>query len=199
MIFTHDTEVALQGAAALVNTRAADEGGTGEDTLTRVVDLDTFVRDFRWSGSRTRDRAELDAVRAARGLLGRFWELDEAEVVAHVNGLLAQAQAVPRLVDHDDWGWHLHATPDDAPLATRMVVEAAMAVVDVVRAGELQRLRRCEAEGCADVYVDLSRNRSKRFCSTTCGNRVAAAAYRERQAGGSGAGGSGAGGSGEAG
>ena len=36
--------------------------------------------------------------------------------------------------------------------------------------------------GPDDVLVDLTRNRSRRFCSTTCGNRVAAAAYRERQA-----------------
>ena len=51
-------------------------------------------------------------------------------------------------------------------------------------AGELRRLRTCEAEDCEDVHVDLSRNRSRRFCSTTCGNRMAAAAYRERQAAG---------------
>lgn len=63
-----------------------------------------------------------------------------------------------------------------------MAVEAAMALADVLRADELQRLRVCEADDCQDVHVDLSRNRSRRFCSTTCGNRVAAAAYRERQA-----------------
>ena len=37
-------------------------------------------------------------------------------------------------------------------------------------------------DDCSDLHVDLSRNRSKRFCSTTCGNRMAAAAYRERRA-----------------
>jgi predicted RNA-binding Zn ribbon-like protein len=29
--------------------------------------------------------------------------------------------------------------------------------------------------------LDLSRNRRKRFCSTTCANRNAVAAYRSRQ------------------
>jgi predicted RNA-binding Zn ribbon-like protein len=29
--------------------------------------------------------------------------------------------------------------------------------------------------------LDLSRNRSRRFCSTTCSNRAAVAAYRARQ------------------
>ncbi|MGO0575909.1 CGNR zinc finger domain-containing protein [Ornithinimicrobium panacihumi] len=179
MQFTHDTELALQGAAALVNTTGR---GTGEDTLGTVADLDDFVREWRWSGSRQRDRAELDAVRALRPRLAVLWELGEEEIAEHVNTLLAEARALPRVVRHDDFGWHLHATSDDAPLATRMAVEAAMAFVDVLRADEVRRLRTCEAEDCQDVHVDLSRNRSRRFCSTTCGNRVAAAAYRERQA-----------------
>lgn len=178
MHFAHDTEAALQGTAALVNTLGSD----GEDTLTTVAELDDFTRTWQWTGSRTHDRAELDAVRALRPTLHRFWDLDEAGVAQLVNTLLAQARALPRLVDHDHWGWHLHATADDAPLATRMVVESAMAMIDVVRSGELDRLSRCEADDCEDVLVDLTRNRSRRFCSTTCGNRVAAAAYRERQA-----------------
>ena len=37
------------------------------------------------------------------------------------------------------------------------------------------------ADDCADVVLDLSRNRSRRYCSTTCGNREAVAAYRARQ------------------
>ena len=177
MQFAHDTEAALQGTAALVNTLGRD----GTDALTTVEELDEFTRAWQWSGSRTHDRAELEAVRALRPTLHRFWDLDAAGVAELVNDLLAQAEALPRLVDHDDWGWHLHATDDDAPLATRMVVESAMAMIDVVRLDELGRLSRCEAEDCEDVLVDLTRNRSRRFCSTTCGNRVAAAAYRERQ------------------
>lgn len=196
MLFTHDTEVALQGTAAVVNSRSGAGDGSnhlpaeaaararaeGTDTLVDVADLDAFAREWRWSGRRLRDRAEVERVRALRPRLAQLWDLDEQGVVDLVNTLLAEARAMPRLVNHDDeWGWHLHATDDDAPFATRMAVEAAMAVVDVVRAGELGRLRRCGADDCDGVFVDLSRNRSKRFCSTTCGNRVAAAAYRGRQ------------------
>lgn len=179
MQFTHDTELALQGAAALVNTAAQSRS---EDSLVTIGDLDHFVRTWRWSGSRTGDCAELDAVRALRPQLAQLWQREEHEVAAIVNTLLAAARALPRVVIHDEFGWHLHATPDDAPLATRMAVEAAMAVADVLRADELGRLRTCEADDCDDVHVDLSRNRSRRFCSTTCGNRMAAAAYRARAA-----------------
>lgn len=179
MQFTHDTETALITAAALVNTLGR---GDEPDTLTTIADLDDFVRTWRWSGKRDRDRAELDQVRELRPRLEVFWDLEEQAFADEVNALLAEGRALPRLVNHDDFGWHLHATPDDAPLATRMAVEAAMAFVDVLRAGERSRLRTCEADGCEDVHVDLSRNRSRRFCSTTCGNRMAAAAYRERRA-----------------
>ena len=98
-----------------------------------------------------------------------------------VNGLLREDEALPQLVKHDEWSYHLHATPPAAPLATRMAVEAAMAMVDVVRSGELRRLRICEYHDCDDVVVDLSKNRSKRFCDDGCGNRAAVAAYRARK------------------
>ncbi|GAA5164366.1 CGNR zinc finger domain-containing protein [Ornithinimicrobium tianjinense] len=180
MQFTHDTEIALQSAAGLVNTAVRRPGDA--DELSTVADLDDYVRVWRWSGRRDRDRAEVDLVRALRPRLAQFWELDEVPFADLCNALLEEARALPRLVNHDDYGWHLHATSDDAPLAQRMAVEAAMAMGDVLRAGELRRLRTCEADDCERVHVDLSRNRSRRFCSTTCGNRMAAAAYRERQA-----------------
>ena len=62
-------------------------------------------------------------------------------------------------------------------------VEAAMALVDVVRSDELDRLRVCDADDCSDVLVDLSKNRSRRYCDAGCGNRVNVAAYRARRAG----------------
>jgi predicted RNA-binding Zn ribbon-like protein len=176
MLFAHDTEVALQAAAALVNTDDPD----GEQ-LPDLAALDGFVRAWGWSGDRQRDQAELESVRELRPRLRELWSGTPDEVVATLNRMLAEARAVPQLVKHDGWDYHLHATPPDAPLATRMAVEAAMAVSDVVRAGELSRLRVCEYPGCGSVVVDLSRNRSKRYCDGGCGNRAAVAAYRARK------------------
>jgi predicted RNA-binding Zn ribbon-like protein len=177
MVFAHDTEAALLSAAALVNT-----GGAVGEGLPDIAALDEFVRAYGWSGKRTRDEAELVSVRALRPRLRRIWEVDEDEVVEIVNGLLRESNALPQLVKHDEWSYHLHATPADAPLATRMAVEAGMAFVDVVRGGELSRLRICEYPGCGNVVVDLSKNRSRRFCEAGCGNRAAVSAYRARKA-----------------
>ena len=175
-IFAHDTEVALQAAAALVNTDGRDG-----DQLTDAAALEAFVAEWRWTGSRRHDAEELEAVRALRPVLRQLWELDDGGVVALTNRLLRDHSALPQLVRHDGWPWHLHATGPETPLADRMAVEAAMAMVDVVRQDELGRLRRCAAEDCSSVMVDLSRNSSKRYCSTTCGNRVNVAAFRSRR------------------
>ena len=175
MIFAHDTESALAGAAALVNTDQP-EG----DQLADPVGLVAFMEQWGWTGSRRGDRAELDEVRALRPRLRELWQSDEDAVAEHVNRMLREGGALPQLVAHGKWGYHLHATPADAPLADRMAVEAAMAFVDVVRQQELDRLRVCAADECSDVLVDLSKNRSRRYCSTSCGNRVNVAAFRAR-------------------
>jgi predicted RNA-binding Zn ribbon-like protein len=183
MLFTHDTEVALAAAAALVNTMPGSVPGDRDpDRLTTPEQLESLCREQGWTGRFDRDATELEEVRSLRPRLRGFWEHDEAGAVELVNELLAEAQAVPRLVDHDGVGWHVHATPADAPLARRMAVEAAIAVIDVVRAGELARLRVCEAADCDDVVVDLSRNRSRRFCEGGCAARAHTAAYRARRA-----------------
>lgn len=181
MPFAHDTEVGLAAAAALVNTA----GGPDQlpDQLPDVAALGTFVADWGWTGTVRGDAAELAGVHALRPQLRRLWSADTDEVVDVVNRLLRRAHALPQLVRHDGWPWHLHATGDDAPLADRMAVEAAMAVADLVRAGELGRLRTCARPDCTDVLVDLTRNRSRRFCDETCANREHVAAYRARSAG----------------
>ena len=182
MLFTHDTEVALAAAAALVNTQ--DVLDPDFEDLPDVAALRGFVHAWGWTGHVSGDEEELRQVRALRPRLRQIWLSDKDGVVDIVNGLLREAHALPQLVRHDEWDYHLHATPDAAPLASRMAVEAAMAIVDVVRSDELSRLRICESPTCDDVVVDLSKNRSRRFCEGNCGNKAAVAAYRARRAGG---------------
>lgn len=175
LLFASDTEQGLAAAASLVNT--ADP-----EALTDPAALDAFAATWQWSGSRAHDEAELRAVRELRPRLREAWTSDEAGAVAVVNQLLREAAALPQLVTHDGLPYHLHATEPGAPLAVRMSVEAAMALLDLIRAGEFDRLQICAADDCDHVLVDLSRNRSRRFCDSGCGNRLAVAAYRARRA-----------------
>ena len=182
-MFTHDAEEALKWGAELVNTMPGSvPADSSPDTLTTLDELRHFFEGKPWTGRFDRDVAELEAVRALRPQLRRFWESGESEVVEALNAMLADAHAVPRLVDHDGIGWHVHATPLDAPLAQRMSVEFAFAMIDVVRADGLDRLRVCEAEDCDDVVVDLSKNRSRRYCDGGCAAKAHTAAYRARKA-----------------
>ena len=89
---------------------------------------------------------------------------------------------MPQLVKHDEWNYHLHATPPAAPLATRMAVEAAMAIVDVVRSDELRRLRICESTTTAATSWSICPRTGPSDSATDgCGNRAAVAAYRARK------------------
>ncbi len=175
MVFTHDTEASLLAAVALVNSAEYP------DTLTTVGELRGFVDEHAFTGTRSGDVAELDAVRALRPRLRRLMTGDRDTAAGLVNDLLGEEHALPQLVRHGEHDWHIHAVAPDAPLATRMAVEAAMAMIDVIRADEMSRLDVCADPDCEGLVLDLSRNRSRRFCSTACTNRAAVAAYRARQ------------------
>ena len=177
MVFAHDTEVALQAAVALVNSAVEPE------TMTTVEELDAFFARHDYTGRHDGDERELAAVRALRPTLRRLLTSERDDAVTLVNALLEEADARPQLVRHEHWDWHLHAVAFDAPLATRIAVETAMAMIDVIRADEMSRLSTCDDADCDGLVLDLSRNRSRRYCSTTCTNRNAVAAYRARQRG----------------
>jgi predicted RNA-binding Zn ribbon-like protein len=174
VVFAYDTELSLQAAVVLANT------GEPPDTLETIEELDDFYSGFAYTGRYEHSKAELDAVRRIRPRLRALFTADRDDAVDMVNEMLASAKALPRLVRHGEYDWHLHAVNDDQPLATRIVVETAMAMIDVIRTDEMSRLGVCADDDCEGIVLDLSRNRSRRFCSTTCGNRNAVAAYRAR-------------------
>jgi predicted RNA-binding Zn ribbon-like protein len=174
VLLAHDTEAALLAAVTLVNSAVEP------DTLTTMRELDSWYAEHRYTGRRDHDAAELAEVRALRPVLRELLTADRERAAALVNGMLAEARAVPQLVRHGDVDWHLHAVPSDESLVRRIVVETAMAMSDLVRTDELSRLAVCADEGCEGIVLDLTRNRSRRFCSTTCANRNAVAAYRAR-------------------
>ena len=107
----------------------------------------------------------------------------EARVAHLTNELFTETRALPQLRKHDHWDWHLHAVPNEAGIAERTAADVAVALADVVLDGETSRFGTCAAIGCGALFVDLSRNRSKRFCDRgNCANRTHVAAFRARQA-----------------
>jgi predicted RNA-binding Zn ribbon-like protein len=104
----------------------------------------------------------------------------EPEVMERLNALLALASPKPYATTHDG-ELHLHYARPDADALEQLTTTVAMGLSQVVVQHGWQRLGVCSAEGCGNVYVDTSRNASRRYCSNTCASRSTVAAYRARQ------------------
>jgi len=174
MVFAHDTVDALGASVWLANSELEP------DTLTTLEELENFFDGFGYTGDRP-TAADLPQVRAIRTPMREFFTATRDDAVPLVNQALAAQHALPLLVRHGDSDWHIHGTTDDRPLAERILVETAMAMIDVIRADEMKRFDRCLMEDCDGIVLDLSRNRSRKYCSVTCTNRAAQAAHRARQ------------------
>ena len=180
MIFSHDTEHSLLCVVDLVNSEPRDGG---PELLGDAEALRSFVERHRVSEIGPLDEQDLDAVHALRARVRPVFAAgDDDEAAAAVNRVIADSPVMPRLTDHDGYDWHMHYFSPGARLAEHLAVDCGIALAHVVAAGERDRLRICDAPDCDQVLVDLSRNRSKRYCDArTCGNRLHVAAYRERR------------------
>jgi len=171
----------MTGCVELINTRRT---GTG-DGLGSLADLQEMADRYAFAGVRGTPR-DLDLVREYRARLDSIVTTceagDESSAIEQINALLAQTGASPQIAAHDGRGPHLHVSRPTAPLANRMAAHFAMGLAWLVVAGEASRIRTCESPTCNEVFVDFSRNRSRRYCdSRTCGNRLHVAAYRARK------------------
>jgi predicted RNA-binding Zn ribbon-like protein len=102
----------------------------------------------------------------------------QPQVIERLNELLALARPGPYATDHDG-ELHLHYARPDSPALEQLTTTVAMGLSQVVVQHGWQRLGVCSAEGCDNVYIDTSRNASRRYCSNTCRSTVAA--YRARR------------------
>jgi predicted RNA-binding Zn ribbon-like protein len=99
-----------------------------------------------------------------------------------LNTIMRETGAVPTLSRHDSEPWHLHFHAEDAEWAVSWAAPMATGLAVVLGNASVDRLGLCNAPACDRVYIDVSRNGTRRFCSTACQNRVKAAAFRARRA-----------------
>jgi predicted RNA-binding Zn ribbon-like protein len=103
-----------------------------------------------------------------------------AEVVALLNGLLADSPLQPHISDHG-LGPHLHYGEPGAGLVDRVRANTAFGLALAVCEHGAERLGRCQAVGCDRVYADVRRGPRRRYCSRACQNRSSVAAFRARR------------------
>lgn len=121
--------------------------------------------------------AALDAALALREAIYRVFtavameEPPDPDDVAALNARLGPAMAELRLEAGDEgFAWRAVAGGDDLEAPLRPIVRDA---ADLLVSGDLGRLKQCGGEDCAWLFVDESRNRSRRWCDMAdCGNRA---------------------------
>jgi predicted RNA-binding Zn ribbon-like protein len=180
--FGADLLESLTAAAELINTGRSSAG----EGLRGVADVREFSRRYAFHG-RPVGAGDVPRLRGYRARLDAVVTACEAgdgpAATGMLNALLAETGAVPQVVAHDGRGPHIHVSRPTAPMADRIAAHLAMGLAELLVAGESRRLRTCASPTCREVFLDLSRNRSRRYCdSRTCGNRLHVAAYRARKA-----------------
>jgi predicted RNA-binding Zn ribbon-like protein len=185
--FNSHTDVAVRVAVALVNLLTPGEDrGRGyqppeDDERTTAVGAV-----LRASGGREatwEEAAELCFVAAE--LRGVFEAVSTGAIdaaAARVNEMLIRTGARPELERHDGQSWHLHFHAADNSLPNGWAAGCATSLAVVLGGSHSDRLGVCTAPRCDRVYVDTSRNGTRRYCSTSCQNRVKTAVFRARMA-----------------
>ena len=70
---------------------------------------------------------------------------------------------------------------EDLPLTRRLAAEAALGLSAALEQYGIERLHVCNAVPCTDVFIDTSRNHTRRYCCEQCANRHNVAAHQQRQ------------------
>jgi len=186
--FGSHTDTVVAVAAALVNVATpGDRQGRpypvpdGEDLVAgvraavrtnsrRPVEVPAAHRIPAFVELAERVRPVFEAVDAGR--------LDDAAEIA--NALLGRYVPTPYLDRHDGEPWHLHFHGRDTVDRSGWGGGVSVGLATVLGSEYADRLGVCAAPACDRVFVDVSRNGTRRFCSTACQNRVKAAAHRAR-------------------
>ncbi len=180
MDFSHYTTKPVELAVALVNTK-----GITKDELADSGQLLQFLDEYRplWEGvAKPPKKSDLAAVRDLRAPMRNIFEAGDEHLAAQlINTMLETYGASPRLSTHNGTP-HFHFEPLDTSMVTWLGTVTAMGLASVLVECGVERFGVCDSGTCVDVYIDTSRNRSRRHCSNTCSTREAVAAYRKRQA-----------------
>ena len=122
----------------------------------------------------TRDLAEVRALRDS--LRAAFTAGDEGAAVRELNGVLRRSDAKPQFLrDGGEWRVQWSGRLTDA-----IASSTAMSLLEAIRSDGWELFGICAGAPCCCVFVDRSKNRSRRFCSDLCADRVAQALHRRR-------------------
>jgi predicted RNA-binding Zn ribbon-like protein len=188
--FNSHADAVVAVAVFLVNTLTAGEARgkayspPPEGPARRSAATDALLAGGRRSGE-VSDAEAQELTDVATDLRVVFTAVEAGDVdtaALQVNRLLDRTQARPHLERHDGEPWHLHFHGRNRTVGDEWAAACATGLAIVLGSDLHDRLGVCTAPHCDRVYVDISRNGTRRFCSTACQNRVKTAAFRARAA-----------------
>lgn len=176
--FSHYTDVPLQLAEDLVNTLDVMDG---TDTLD-LTQLGEFLDRPEMCESPRAVEADLIPMRQLRQRVREVFEAKTgAEAAERINRILQHAQAIPYVGVHGA-GPHMHVAPRRNDVAGWFGAVLAMGLAELVVRHGVDRFGVCSADDCRDVFIDVSRNHSRKHCSDRCTNREGVRSFRKRAA-----------------
>ncbi|EKF20100.1 CGNR zinc finger domain-containing protein [Nitratireductor pacificus] len=174
-------------AAVLVNL--AMEGSAGGRPYAGLRDdalAEAFCVDLS-DGMRRRLLSVKDAgarLFAVAGALRPVFEADDDGAAAAIlNRLMCDYAARPCLFVDSGQPYHLHFLGDGETDVEALAAELAVSLALLMDAFARRRFGVCHARTCDRVYVDVTRNGSRLYCSDACSARMKMAEYRARSRG----------------
>ena len=163
-------------AVDLVNTW--DELNDDPELLVDAATLRRFLTRRGYEQAQGASGRDLTQVRLLRNSLrAAFAAETEEEAVRQLNGILGRSGAKPQL-ERAEEGWRVSWA---GRLVDSVASSAAMSLLEAIRDDGWERFGICAGAPCCCVFVDRSKNRSRRFCSDLCADRVAQALHRARR------------------
>lgn len=186
MKFDSHVDRLLAVAVGLVNLASpGEEGGaaheppTGAALVAAVADLTSGPGRPARPGE-AEVQALLQVVPQVRAVFEATARDDLGGAVQGVNELLEATGARPRLDPDGHGGFALHFHGPDDGYVRGWQAGLASGLALALGSDLAGRLGVCGAPACDRVYVDGSKNGTRRFCSPRCQSRVKAAAHRAR-------------------
>ncbi len=150
-----------------------------------VVDTEAVPRFRRAAGEGSAVEGFLIEARELREALYRIFSAlatggePPGSDLAVLDRHLAAALPDLRLLRGDGgFEWRLPSSSDEPAELLRPI---ALAAADLLRSGRLDRVKECAGESCTWMFIDTSRNRSRRWCDMSdCGNRAKARRFYRR-------------------
>lgn len=176
MNFDNYQQVALDTAIDLANSL---DVVSGEEYLTTADAVGAWLQE---RGIETPHPTERDVagLRHLRAQVRIVMEGSEEDAEEALDRIVADASVMPR-VTFSKSEWHLSHAPGAGGLVDRVAAIAVTGLTAALCESGRERFGVCSKEGCRDVYLDTSKNRSRRYCSDSCSNRANVAAFRARQ------------------